>query len=147
MNYSKEDCIESLLQAQEMVDGTLGANDYRELDLSPSVKTIAKKFGGWNEAKEQAKLETTRIGGNSLSYVPYWTCKGKDAYEVWQHKYKTQRDTVRVHRLLAVAEFGFDKVKEMSVHHQSIIPWDNRPENIELMTKSQHQSYHRSIEA
>lgn len=46
------------------------------------------------------------------------------------------------HRLLAVAEFGFDAVANKHVHHKSGIPWDNRPDNIELMTNSQHLKKH-----
>jgi len=47
-----------------------------------------------------------------------------------------------IHRLLAVAEYGFDSIAGLTVHHQSHIPWDNRPEKLELMTKSEHQTHH-----
>lgn len=46
------------------------------------------------------------------------------------------------HRLLAVAEFGFDSVKGKHVHHRNKIRWDNRPQNIELMTPSEHSKHH-----
>lgn len=52
------------------------------------------------------------------------------------------RDTCYVHRLLAVAEYGFDAVKNSDVHHKNEIKWDNRPENIELMDISEHRRYH-----
>lgn len=51
-------------------------------------------------------------------------------------------DQVAMHRLLAVAEYGFDAVKDMDVHHKNGVPWDNRPENIELLSRSEHQSLH-----
>ena len=51
----------------------------------------------------------------------------------------------RFHRLLAVAEWGFDAVKGMVVHHKNDIPWDNRPENLELMTPSEHMRYHSNV--
>jgi len=51
---------------------------------------------------------------------------------------------VRVHRLMAVAEFGFDEVVGKEVHHESDVPWDNRFENFMLMTKSQHTSWHNT---
>jgi len=50
------------------------------------------------------------------------------------------------HRLLAVAEWGLDAVRGMDVHHQNNIPWDNRPENLELLTKAEHSQEHKSTE-
>lgn len=51
-------------------------------------------------------------------------------------------EEVRIHRLLAVAEYGFDEVAGRSVHHKNGIPWDNRPENIEVMDKEDHVKHH-----
>lgn len=57
---------------------------------------------------------------------------------------KPNRDTaVLIHRLLAVSEFGFEAVKNMSVHHINGIPWDNRPDNIELVSRSDHRRRHQ----
>ena len=50
--------------------------------------------------------------------------------------------TVSVHRLLMVAECGFDAVCGMEVHHKNEIKWDNRVENLELMTEHEHKSHH-----
>jgi len=46
------------------------------------------------------------------------------------------------HRLLAVAHYGFDSVAECVVHHRNNIPWDNRPENIELLPDETHKQIH-----
>ncbi len=51
---------------------------------------------------------------------------------------------ISVHRLLAVAEYGFDAVCDMEVHHQNGIRWDNRPDNIEVLTPSEHTAHHMS---
>lgn len=50
--------------------------------------------------------------------------------------------SVRIHRLLAVAEFGFDAVCNNIVHHENGIPWDNRTENISLMSRGDHAAHH-----
>ncbi len=65
-------------------------------------------------------------------------------YERWRTHYNGEKEPiVSVHRLLAVSEFGFEETCDMVVHHKNGIPWDNRPENIELMSNSKHSSMHR----
>lgn len=52
---------------------------------------------------------------------------------------------IPIHRLIAVAEHGFDAVKDKHVHHVNFCSWDNRPENLELMDNSEHLSYHARV--
>jgi hypothetical protein len=52
----------------------------------------------------------------------------------------------RLHRLVMIAEHGVDAVADMDVHHKNEIPWDNRPENLELLTKSEHTKLHQQAE-
>jgi len=61
-------------------------------------------------------------------------------YQLW--KEASLKKEVAVHRLLAVAEHGFDAVCDMDVHHKNGIRWDNRPDNIELLTHSEHSRHH-----
>jgi len=63
-----------------------------------------------------------------------------DGYEKWI----STNNKMRVHRLLAVAEYGYDAVCGMDVHHKNGVPWDNRPENIELMTHGKHTEHHNN---
>lgn len=60
----------------------------------------------------------------------------------WKLPIDGQDREIPVHRLLAVAEFGFEAVQDKDVHHKNEIPWDNRPENLELMTRSEHTTHH-----
>lgn len=41
-----------------------------------------------------------------------------------------ERKSVRVHRLVAVAEWGFDEVCKSEIHHRNGMKLDNRPENL-----------------
>jgi len=66
----------------------------------------------------------------------------ENGYERWVTWYDSERYLVMVHRLLAVAEYGFEAVKGKHVHHDNGVPWDNRPENIELLTASEHSKLH-----
>jgi len=55
--YSKEDCIESIREAAEEVDGKLSSTKYQKLGYSPSIWAINRRFDTWNKAKEKAGLE------------------------------------------------------------------------------------------
>lgn len=49
-----------------------------------------------------------------------------------------------LHRLLAVAEYGYEEVADKVVHHESGCGLDNRPDAITLMDKGEHLSLHKS---
>lgn len=57
-------------------------------------------------------------------------------------KWNNNHTTVMVHRLVAVAEYGFDAVCDKVVHHRNECKFDNRISNLELMTRSQHNTLH-----
>lgn len=82
------------------------------------------------------RLEVERRKGGALPWASFYT--SKRGYEIWEAN--DERGSVRVSRLLAVSKYGFDNVCGMEVHHRNKIPWDNRPENITLLTKSKHAS-------
>lgn len=63
-------------------------------------------------------------------------------YKFWQDRTKRKADKLYVHRLLAVSEYGIEAVKERDVHHKNSIQWDNRPNNIEVLTKEEHGKIH-----
>jgi len=48
-----------------------------------------------------------------------------------------------LHRLVAVGEFGLDRVGDSVVHHKNGVIWDNRPENLEVLdSQSEHATIH-----
>lgn len=57
---------------------------------------------------------------------------------------KADEHPVAVHRLTAVAYWGFDAIRDKVVHHDAEIPWLNTEENLELLTKQEHQFHHKS---
>ena len=111
----------------------------RENDVSH--KTISY----WFEKFDLPKRGT----GGELPWVPFRTEEeGSQSagYEKWRHAvdYDGERVDHRVshHRLLAVAEFGFDAVAGMAVHHENGLKWDNRIENLSLKTAEEHAELH-----
>lgn len=75
--------------------------------------------------------------------VAYFRTHGS-GYERWQDAVGGKAH-VRVHSLLAIAE-GCPSEKVFSsryeIHHKNGVPWDNRPENIELLSVSDHRRLH-----
>lgn len=57
-SYTQQDCIDSLKEAYDILGHSPTAEDYRKLDLNPTYSVFYDKFGGWNEAKDAANLET-----------------------------------------------------------------------------------------
>ena len=78
---------------------------------------------------------------NIFTPVSYSTTADK-GYEKWREA----GNTVYVHRLLAVAEYGFDTVCGNVVHHKSGIPWDNRADNIEVLPQRDHHGEHKKVQ-
>lgn len=54
--------------------------------------------------------------------------------------------SVALHRLLAVAEYGFDSIKDMHIHHKNGVTWDNRAGNIEVVEPEDHPVKHSNYE-
>jgi len=65
-------------------------------------------------------------------------------YTRWKHEHDGDRYGVYVHRLLAVAEHGFDAVAGNDIHHKNGVSWDNRPANLEPIDHADHASKHHS---
>jgi len=69
----------------------------------------------------------------------------KSGYERIEHSYKGERFQLYHHQLIAVAN-GVDPNKVFSqkyhTHHKNEVKWDNRPQNLEVMTASEHMKHH-----
>lgn len=117
---------------------------YRDRDALKSVyhgqdKTIeetAEHFGvSWATIHRWIKQHD--IETREKPYAPMRTTQDK-GYEMWYFS----GTRVYVHRLLAVAEYGFDEIANKRIHHRNGIPWDNRPDNIEPLSRKEHQAEH-----
>lgn len=65
-NWSKEDCINALIDVSRSIDRrlTIGAyQEHRENGTHPDYSTIYNKLGSWNEAKNEAGIDCIKTGG------------------------------------------------------------------------------------
>lgn len=107
-----------------------------------SIQEIADKLGCVDRTvlnwMEEHGIETR----TSTVDKPCHYRTSASGYEEWTHKHGDAQYTFGVHRLVAVAEYGFDAVCGKIVHHENAIPWDNRPSNLALMGASEHSKHH-----
>lgn len=73
----------------------------------------------------------------------------ESGYERFRSTCKGERKMFKHHQLLAIAEglaepdevFGEELI---DVHHVNEVPWDNRPDNLEVLTRGEHMAKHAS---
>ena len=69
--------------------------------------------------------------------------EGSNGYMKIYHKdVDGKAKQIRVHRLIAIAIYGIDAVKDMHVHHKSGHGLDNRHGNLALMKPEEHGRHH-----
>lgn len=113
----------------------------KEMSQSDISAVLGKSTGCIQDWLKRHDIETRSIsegmsiarGGTKDLY--FWTNKAY-GYEVFK---SGRKDSFYHHRLLAVAEYGFEAVIDMDVHHKNGLSWDNRHDNLQLLTPSAHQ--------
>lgn len=109
-----------------------------------SLTEVADELGCSKEpvARAMRELEVERrTPPSKRAPTLYTTANG---YVEWKHEHDGDRYGVYVHRLLAVAEHGFDAVAGNDIHHKNGVSWDNRPANLEPIDHADHASKHHS---
>jgi len=64
-------------------------------------------------------------------------------YEVWEISEYGNTSTIRVHRLAAVAWFGWEAVVDNDVHHRVPIRWLNTEDNLVPLSPQDHRRRHQ----
>lgn len=110
---------------------------------------IAERFDTWQSrigksmsmlgVETRPAVEAARQARRVERPFFYTTTSG---YEVAASRVGETTEDVRIHQLVAIAEHGFDAVAGNVIHHRNEIPWDNRPENLEVLSDSEHKRYH-----
>jgi len=100
------------------------------------IETRENWTAGVEAAKRANRVERVKLRSLPSGYE-YW------ASQEWRSGEDTRtNEIVYVHRLLAVAEYGFEAVVDNDVHHENGVKWDNRPDNIAVVDPAEHGRHH-----
>jgi hypothetical protein len=128
----------------------------RDLYVDEEMSTIevadelGTKSGTISKWLDRHDIEARSISEAMTKYhekqpVPFST--SYQGYEVWKGMTNRENVSLGVHRLAAVAWFGLEAVANGLVHHENEIPWDNREENLQPMSRGEHNRVHNRNEA
>jgi transposase len=135
--WRDREIVESLYHGEELsqrqIAERLGCN-----------RRTAERWFQKHDIEARSRKEACK-GINRVERVSFRT--RQDGYEEAMSNYRKSVNTVRIHRLVAVVEFGIEAVKGNVVHHKNSIPWDNRPDNLEVMGWREHAIYHEYAES
>lgn len=103
-----------------------------------AVRYWMEKYGVERRDATEAARDARRVERASFGH-------SGAGYEQWQVRDSDGNTTVCVHQLTAIAD-GADPAEVFGdgthTHHRNGIPWDNRPDNLEIVTLSQHKKSH-----
>ena len=116
-------------------------------DEGMSLRDIGDKYGvsnvtiyRWMKRHGIERRDDSRSKGY---HGVYHELEGPEGYERVRVRDGGKHRAVRIHRLVAVAEHGFDSVKDMDIHHENHCKIDNRAVNLKPMKHDEHASVHR----
>lgn len=140
--WADADLMQTLYHEKEMSTTAIAA----ELDCSTGgVNNWLKKHQ--IETRSRSEAATTSHGNRQKASFYTLMSRGHDSANTRGHEiWRSGEQTLYVHRLLAVAEYGYEAVADNHVHHINEIGWDNRPANLELVTNAEHGTKHRKID-
>lgn len=106
-------------------------------EMAEKLDTSAGTISKWM-SKLDVETNDKGRGRKGIDYCSFHT--RKEGYEVVNGGHGKD---VLIHRLIAIAE-GFD-IQGKEIHHKNGIKWDNRPDNLEVLSHQEHIEKHDCI--
>jgi transposase len=128
--------IKKVWEDEELMETLMEDKGFSTIEISDMFNCGQSSIG-------RAKLEFELEGNANPRKKPphhHWDSRG---YEIVCCDNGKKKRQVYIHRLVAVAEYGIEAVKENDVHHINGVKWDNRPSNIEVISPQEHGKIHR----
>lgn len=164
VSQSRDDlhCGLKLSESLELVERYTVEDDLRDQyeEKQKSQSEIAEDWGcsrstiqRWMDNHGIERRSNVGGGANRVEYATFYTETHENGGYETVGAYDPDREGMvwtAVHQLIAISE-GADPYEvfsngENQTHHQTGVPWDNRPPNIELLTREEHQRAHRCDE-
>lgn len=119
------------------------------VDDRMSARDVAKKFDvhmstilRWLENHGIERHDRNKLQQESMWEKPPSMRTNNRGYECVRTTVNNEIKFVYVHRLCALAWYGWENVVDKDVHHKKEIPWLNMEGEIEPLSHSEHRSIH-----
>jgi len=130
--WHDEECLEKMYHGQGL----------SAREIAERLGTTSSTILSWMERFGIERRERSRAHQLSMWDGPATYELDSDGYARWKTTIDRETKSLYVHRLLAVAKYGFEAIKGMDVHHKNGVKWDNRSENIEIKSRREHSQQH-----
>lgn len=132
--YKNKETLEKLYVEQRLSTTEIA----EKLDCGSSTISVwLDKHGIDSRSRVEGVRERFDKTGPSMST----STQGYETFQVENEK-ENGRTVLKHHRLLALLKYSPSELEGKLIHHKNEVPWDNRPENLELMSKSEHMKHH-----
>ena len=107
--------------------------------IADELGCIQQTVSKWMQKFDIPRRDAREAAPNRRRHPAVFTDRD---YVICASNYRGTTDSVGIHRLIMVAELGFEAVAGKHVHHKNGVKRDNRAENLELPTRAEHAERH-----
>jgi len=111
-------------------------------EVNSSAPTIHRRMEEYGIKARNSENPGDRFPDNDETAAVPPSMTMNAGYEYFVDSTEDPQIRIAHHRILAFVENSLEEVAQNHVHHKNEVKWDNRLENLEVMSPSEHMSYH-----